>query len=549
MKRAFGLFCLILLLSGCATARLFRQASEAVSDGFFLDGVYTAAEVLDQKPNHRRAAALILENYTAALENGEALLSQADLSEEPTRTEERVRIYEKLVKVVSAAAGIGAQNVSFPDYTEDLSEARKNAVRLFLSYAEDAVDYRDTHSFGLKALGYAADDDKDAVRKQIAEFLYQKAAVMAASSAEADLLRALDCFTAVTEWVPSYADTSERILTVRTKLAEIYYAQAVDLSVGTSREQLKESLALFEKADGYVTGYKNSAAYIARKNSAAYIARLQERLTVRVFCYSPDWGGSGSYWRSSRFGYFNGTAVASEFRRELERRMIGNRYIDFPDYGLTSAVWNSGLYSVQTNIRDAGGDYLIVVTLTLPSDSGIRKRTQDRFRSYRVPSYRVAVEVDRNGVVSRASSATVSESAYNRLSSLTGNRAAFESALRREGVYLNTPSSGNWYYRTYTDSTSVQVTEREYVFEFELRGTAEVIDLWSDRTVYSVRETKTVYGSAGTEYINLPSSLSHLRNPGFRPHYSIDEALSDSEVETVLSRLAAEIAVWLRRQT
>ena len=280
MKRAFGLFCLILLLSGCATARLFRQASEAVSDGFFLDGVYTAAEVLDQKPNHRRAAALILENYTAALENGEALLSQADLSEEPTRTEERVRIYEKLVRVVSTAAGIGAQNVSFPDYTKDLSEARKNAVRLFLSYAEDAVDYRDTHSFGLKALGYAADDDKDAVRKQIAEFLYQKAAVMAASSAEADLLRALDCFTAVTEWVPSYADTSERILTVRTKLAEIYYAQAVDLSVGTSREQLKESLALFEKADGYVTGYKNSAAYIAR---------LQERLTVRVFCYSPDW--------------------------------------------------------------------------------------------------------------------------------------------------------------------------------------------------------------------------------------------------------------------
>ena len=65
------------------------------------------------------------------------------------------------------AAGIGAQNVSFPDYTEDLSEARKNAVRLFLSYAEDAVDYRDTHSFGLKALGYAADDDKDTVRKQI----------------------------------------------------------------------------------------------------------------------------------------------------------------------------------------------------------------------------------------------------------------------------------------------------------------------------------------------------------------------------------------------
>ena len=540
MKRAFGLFCLILLLSGCATARLFRQASEAVSDGFFLDGVYTAAEVLDQKPNHRRAAALILENYTAALENGEALLSQADLSEEPTRTEERVRIYEKLVRVVSTAAGIGAQNVSFPDYTKDLSEARKNAVRLFLSYAEDAVDYRDTHSFGLKALGYAADDDKDAVRKQIAEFLYQKAAVMAASSAEADLLRALDCFTAVTEWVPSYADTSERILTVRTKLAEIYYAQAVDLSVGTSREQLKESLALFEKADGYVTGYKNSAAYIAR---------LQERLTVRVFCYSPDWGGSGSYWRSSRFGYFNGTAVASEFRRELERRVRGNRYIDFPDYGLTAAVWNSGLYSVQTNIRDAGGDYLIVVTLTLPSDSGIRKRTQDRFRSYRVPSYRVAVEVDRNGVVSRASSATVSESAYNRLSSLTGNRAAFESALRREGVYLNTPSSGNWYYRTYTDSTSVQVTEREYVFEFELRGTAEVIDLWSDRTVYSARETKTVYGSAGTEYINLPSSLSHLRNPGFRPHYSIDEALSDSEVETVLSRLAAEIAVFLERQT
>ena len=141
MKRAFGLFCLILLLSGCATARLFRQASEAVSDGFFLDGVYTAAEVLDQKPNHRRAAALILENYTAALENGEeALLSQADLSEEPTRTEERVRIYEKLVRVVSTAAGIGAQNVSFPDYTKDLSEARKNAVRLFLLYAEDAVD-------------------------------------------------------------------------------------------------------------------------------------------------------------------------------------------------------------------------------------------------------------------------------------------------------------------------------------------------------------------------------------------------------------------------
>ena len=40
-----------------------------------------------------------------------------------------------------------------------------------------------------------------------------------------------------------------------------------------------------------------------------------------------------------------------------------------------------------------------------------------------------------------------------------------------------------------------------------------------------------------------------LKNPGFRPHYSIDEALSDSEVETVLSRLASEIAVWLRRQT
>ena len=114
---------------------------------------------------------------------------------------------------------------------------------------------------------------------------------------------------------------------------------------------------------------------------------------------------------------------------------------------------------------------------------------------------------------------------------------------------MNTPSSGNWYYRTYTDSTSVQVTEREYVFEFELRGTAEVIDLWSDRSVYSARETKTVYGSAGKEYINLPPSLSHLRNPGFRPHYSIDEALSDSEVETVLSRLASEIAVWLRRQT
>lgn len=522
------------------TAKMYRQASASINEGSFLDGVYTAAQILDENPRYKKAVSLITEYYTQALQNGEALLDSAALSEEPARTEQRVQVYEKLVKTVGSAAALGLENVSFPDYTADLDQAREEAVRLFLSYADGAVDYREAHNYGVKALNYASAGEKDRVRSEMASVLYDKASVLARGTDEQTLLKALDCFTAVGKWVSAYSDTSSRIADVRTKLAELYYTGAVAKSGSASRTELKEAMTLFEKAVAQVPGYKDTATRMAA---------LKERLTIRVFCYSPDWSSGSTYWRSSSFGYFNGTAVASEFRQELARRLIGNRYIDFPSLSLNAVIWNGSLYTVQSTVHDSGCDYMVAVTLSLPSGSEVRKRTEDRFRSYRVPSYRVTVKTDRNGVVSTVSGATVSESAYNRLRSSIGNQSSFESILRQEGVSLNKPSSGQWYYDIDTSSSSVQVTEREYIFEFDLRGTAEVIDLWSGRTVYTSRETKTVYGCAGKEYINLPSSLSYLKTSGFRPDYDMEKALTDSEVETVLSRMASDVAVFLGRQT
>lgn len=540
MKRGTFFLLFVSLLTGCLTAKMYRQAETALENGAYLDAVYTAAQILDDNPRYKKAVSLVNEYYTPALQNGEALLDSAALSEEPARTEQRVQIYEKLVKVTARAAALGLENVTFPDYTADLAKARADAVSLFLSYAEKAVDYRDAHNYGVKALNYAPDGEKSRVRSEMASVLYDKATVLAAGSDEQTLLKALDCFTAVGKWDSAYSDTSSRIAGVRTKLAELYYTTAVAKSGSASRTELKEAMSLFEKAVAQVPGYKDTAARMAG---------LEDRLTVRVFCYSPDWSSGSTYWRSSSFGYFNGTAVASEFRQELARRLIGNRYIDFPSLSLNAVIWNGSLYTVQSTVHNSGCDYMVAVTLALPSGSEVRKRTEDRFRSYRVPSYRVTVKTDRNGVVSTVSSATVSESAYNRLRNSIGNQSAFESILRQEGVSLNKPSSGQWYYDIDTSSSSVQVTEREYIFEFDLRGTAEVIDLWSGRTVYTSRETKTVYGSAGKEYINLPSSLSHLKTSGFRPDYDMEKALTDSEVETVLSRMASDIAVFLGRQT
>lgn len=541
MKKSVVFFSVFFLtLSGCMTAKMYRQAEASLGDGAYLDAVYTAAQILDENPRYKKAVSLITEYYTPALQNGEALLKQAALSEDPARTEQRVQIYEKLVKVTGRAAALGLENVTFPDYTADLSQARADAVFLFLSYAQKAVDYRDAHNYGVKALNYAPDGEKSRVRFEMASVLYDKALLLARGSDEQTLLKALDCFTAVGKWDPSYSDTAQRMSDVRTKLAELYYTTAVAKSGSASRTELKEAMSLFEKAVAQVPGYKDSAARMAR---------LKDRLTVRVFCYSPDWSNGSTYWRSSSFGYFNGTAVAAEFRQELARRLIGNRYIEFPTLSLNAVIWNGSLYTVQSTAHNFGCDYMVAVTLALPSGSEVRKRTEDRFRSYRVPSYRVTVKTDRNGVVSTVSSTTVSESAYNRLRSSIGNQAAFESILMQEGVRLSKPSSGQWYYDIDTVSSSVQLTEREYIFEFDLHGTAEVIDLWSGRTVYTARETKTVYGSAGKEYINLPSSLSHLKTPGFRPDYDREKALTDSEVETVLSRMASDVAVFLGRQT
>lgn len=540
MKRGAFFLLIVSLLTGCMTAKMYRQASSSVEEGAFLNGVYTAAQILDENPRYKKAVSLIFEYYTPALQNGEALLKQAALSEEPARTEQRVQIYEKLVKVTGSAAALGLENVSFPDYTADLSQARADAVFLFLSYAQKAVDYRDAHNYGVKALNYAPDGEKSRVRSEMASVLYDKALLLARGSDEQTLLKALDCFTAVGKWDPSYSDISQRMSDVRTRLAELYYTAAVAKSGSASRTELKEAMSLFEKAVAQVPGYKDTAARMAR---------LKDRLTIRVFCYSPDWSSGSGYWRSSSFGYFNGTAVAAEFRQELARRLIGNRYIEFPSLSLNAVIWNGTLYTVQKSVHDSGCDYMVAVTLTLPAGAEVRKRTEDRFRSYRVPAYRVSVKIDQNGVVSTVSDAVVSESAYNRLRSSVGNQSAFESVLRQEGVRLNKPSSGQWYYDIDTASSSVQLTEREYIFEFDLRGTAEVIDLWSGRTVYTSRETKTVYGSAGKEYINLPSSLSHLKTPGFRPDYDMEKALTDSEVETVLSRMASDVAVFLGRQT
>lgn len=539
-KSVFFFSVFFLTLSGCMTAKMYRQASSSVEEGAFLNGVYTAAQILDENPRYKKAVSFISEYYTPALQNGEALLKQAALSEEPARTEQRVQIYEKLVKVTGSAAALGLENVSFPDYTADLSQARADAVFLFLSYAQKAVDYRDAHNYGVKALNYAPDGEKSRVRSEMASVLYDKALLLARGSDEQTLLKALDCFTAVGKWDPSYSDISQRMSDVRTRLAELYYTAAVAKSGSASRTELKEAMSLFEKAVAQVPGYKDTAARMAR---------LKDRLTIRVFCYSPDWSSGSGYWRSSSFGYFNGTAVAAEFRQELARRLIGNRYIEFPSLSLNAVIWNGTLYTVQKSVHDSGCDYMVAVTLTLPAGAEVRKRTEDRFRSYRVPAYRVSVKIDQNGVVSTVSDAVVSESAYNRLRSSVGNQSAFESVLRQEGVRLNKPSSGQWYYDIDTASSSVQLTEREYIFEFDLRGTAEVIDLWSGRTVYTSRETKTVYGSAGKEYINLPSSLSHLKTPGFRPDYDMEKALTDSEVETVLSRMASDVAVFLGRQT
>lgn len=522
------------------TAKLYREASSFVDNGAYLDGVDTAVKILNEKPRHKKAVALITENYERALENGEALLHRASFSEEPKRSEQTVQIYEKLVNVAAGAAQLKLAGAVFPDYSSRLAQARSEAVRLFLSYAERATDYREAHNFGVKAQNYASVADKESVREQMAAILYKKAAVLAAVNGEQSLLKALDCYAAVEKWVFPYADTGQRVLEIKMKLAQLYYEQAIEKSQSGSRSELKQAMTLFEKTVALVSDYKDSRQRMAK---------LNDRLTVRVFCYSPDWSRGASYWRSSSFGYFNGTAVAAEFQTRLARNLIGNRYIAFPNYSVNAVLWNGGLSGVQRTVREGGCDYMVVVNLSLPSGGEVTKSTADRSRSYRTATYRVLVKTEQNGVVSIVSSATVSEATYNRLSANIGNQSAFESTLRQAGVRLNKPSSGKWYYDTDTGSASVQLTEREYIFEFPLRATAEVVDLWSGRTVYTKREAVTVRGSGGKEYVNLPPSHAHLKTPDFKPDYSMEKALTDAEIEKILSRLATDVALFLGRQT
>lgn len=540
MKRKLLLLCVCISLLSCNTLRLFKGGQQAIEKGAILEGVYTLANLLDSKPRYGKALKLFEENYSSALSQGENYLQQADFLNEPEKTETIAKIYEQLVKVVQKAVMLDLKGVPFPNYTQQLQTAKANAVALFLKYASQSSDYRQAHNYGKKALGYASVEQKQSVKNQMAELLYNKAMALSASSSEQTLLQALDCLLAVKNWVNSYGDTDQKIDVVKTKLAELYYSKALRLCDSTSRSQLKEAMALLEKADNYVKGYKNVATLVSE---------LQERLTIRVFCYSPNGNGANDYWISSQRGSFNGTAVAGEFQRILQRKLINNRYIAFPNIGFGSLVTGMARYAVENRLQQEGGDFMVVVSLDLPGGQSVRKSTKDTVRTKSVPVYKASVKVDRNGVVSTVSTATISESTYNSLNGPSRNNSAFESGLRRDGVSLNKPSSGNWYYDTYKDSTSVQVTEREYLFEFDIRGRVEVIELRNGRTVFSDHELLTVKASAGSNYVSVPSSLSHLRKTNFTPRYDLEKALTDSEIETVLSRLASDVAVYLGRQT